>query len=45
MHFFFMMYVFVYFSALVGAGLSQFKSETLRLTIPVFERFRTSEDK
>ncbi|XP_071176665.1 chloride channel protein C-like isoform X2 [Mytilus edulis] len=35
----------IHMGALVGAGLSQFKSETLRLTIPVFERFRTSEDK
>ena len=36
--------LFVYRS-LVGAGVSQFKSDTLRVKLPFFERFRNSEDR
>ncbi|XP_022340708.1 chloride channel protein C-like isoform X1 [Crassostrea virginica] len=35
----------IHMGALVGAGLSQFQSETLRINLPIFERFRTSEDR
>ncbi|KAM9308584.1 chloride channel protein C-like [Gastrophryne carolinensis] len=35
----------VYVGAVVGYGLSQFKSETLRITLPCFTRFRNSADK
>ncbi|ESO89755.1 hypothetical protein LOTGIDRAFT_124505, partial [Lottia gigantea] len=35
----------IHLGGLVGAGLSQTKSETLRIKIPMFERFRNSEDK
>ncbi|XP_018425385.1 PREDICTED: chloride channel protein C-like isoform X1 [Nanorana parkeri] len=35
----------VYVGAVVGYGLSQFKSETLRINLPFFTRFRNSADK
>lgn len=35
----------IHMGALVGAGVSQFQSETLRINLPIFERFRTSEDR
>ncbi|KAK6185139.1 hypothetical protein SNE40_007435 [Patella caerulea] len=35
----------IHLGGLVGAGLSQTKSETLRIKIPMFERFRNSEDR
>ena len=31
--------------SLVGAGLSQFKSDTLKFQLPFFERFRNTEDR
>ena len=31
--------------SLVGAGLSQFKSDTIGFKLPFFERFRNSEDR
>ncbi|XP_060587255.1 chloride channel protein C-like isoform X2 [Ruditapes philippinarum] len=33
----------IHLGALVGAGLSQFKSETLGIKLPILEKFRTSE--
>ena len=38
------LYMFVCRS-LVGAGLSQFKSDTLKFQLPFFERFRNTEDR
>ncbi|XP_074645246.1 chloride channel protein D-like isoform X2 [Tubulanus polymorphus] len=35
----------IHMGSLVGAGLSQFKSDTLRFKMPFFERFRNSEDR
>ena len=35
----------LYFRSLIGAGLSQFKSESLKINLPFFERFRNSEDR
>ncbi|XP_064641031.1 chloride channel protein C-like isoform X2 [Lineus longissimus] len=35
----------IHLGSLVGAGLSQFKSDTLRVRLPFFERFRNSEDR
>ncbi|XP_077983366.1 chloride channel protein C-like [Glandiceps talaboti] len=35
----------IHIGALVGAGLSQFKSETLGFNLPYFTRFRNSEDR
>ena len=37
--------VVFHFRSLVGAGLSQFKSDTLKIRLPFFERFRNSEDR
>lgn len=31
--------------SLVGAGLSQFKSDTIGFKLPFFDRFRNSEDR
>lgn len=31
--------------SIVGTGLSQFRSRTLRFTLPLFSRFRNSEDR
>ncbi|KAL4234642.1 hypothetical protein ACF0H5_006283 [Mactra antiquata] len=33
----------IHLGALVGAGMSQFKSETLGIKLPILEKFRTSE--
>ncbi|XP_045194209.1 H(+)/Cl(-) exchange transporter 6-like isoform X2 [Mercenaria mercenaria] len=33
----------IHLGALVGAGLSQFRSETLGIKLPILEKFRTSE--
>ncbi|XP_040289045.1 chloride channel protein C-like [Bufo bufo] len=35
----------IHIGAVVGCGLSQFKSDTLRITLPFFTRFRNSADK
>ncbi|XP_013403924.1 chloride channel protein C [Lingula anatina] len=35
----------IHLGSLVGAGLSQFKSDTLKVRLPFFERFRNSEDR
>ena len=35
----------IHMGSLVGAGLSQFKSDTLRIRLPFFERFRNPEDR
>ncbi|XP_070575370.1 chloride channel protein C-like [Ptychodera flava] len=35
----------IHIGALVGAGLSQFKSDTLGVRLPYFTRFRNSEDR
>ncbi|XP_021349957.1 chloride channel protein C-like isoform X2 [Mizuhopecten yessoensis] len=35
----------IHMGALVGAGLSQFRSETLGINLPFFRRYRTSEDR
>ena len=35
----------IVYRSLVGAGVSQFKSDTLRVKFPFFERFRNSEDR
>lgn len=35
----------IHLGALVGAGVSQFRSGTLRFKLPFFERFRNSEDR
>ncbi|KAK7492242.1 hypothetical protein BaRGS_00016539 [Batillaria attramentaria] len=35
----------IHLGALVGAGVSQFRSETLNFKLPFFERFRNSEDR
>lgn len=32
-------------SSIVGTGISQFRSKTLRFTLPFFARFRNSEDR
>ena len=37
--------VLLHFRSLIGAGLSQFKSESLKINLPFFERFRNSEDR
>ena len=36
---------FVFSSGLIGAGLSQFRSSTLKLNLPYFQRFRNPEDR
>lgn len=35
----------IHMGALIGAGVSQFKSDTLNVGLPFFERFRNSEDR
>ncbi|XP_022809140.1 chloride channel protein A-like [Stylophora pistillata] len=35
----------IHLGSLVGAGLSQFKSQTLKFKLPFFERFRNTEDR
>ncbi|KAM7450840.1 hypothetical protein ABFA07_001533 [Porites harrisoni] len=35
----------IHLGSLVGAGLSQFKSDTLKFQLPFFERFRNTEDR
>ncbi|KAF6020441.1 hypothetical protein EB796_021244 [Bugula neritina] len=35
----------IHLGSLVGAGISQFKSDTLKVQLPFFERFRNSEDR
>ncbi|XP_067937986.1 chloride channel protein C-like [Watersipora subatra] len=35
----------IHLGSLVGAGVSQFKSDTLKVKFPFFERFRNSEDR
>ncbi|ELU14762.1 hypothetical protein CAPTEDRAFT_132493, partial [Capitella teleta] len=35
----------IHLGSVIGAGLSQFKSDTLRVHLPFFERFRNSEDR
>ncbi|XP_074627638.1 chloride channel protein C-like [Acropora palmata] len=35
----------IHLGSLVGAGLSQFRSETLKFKLPFFERFRNTEDR
>ncbi|KAL5021105.1 hypothetical protein ScPMuIL_000260 [Solemya velum] len=35
----------IHLGALVGAGLSQFRSESLRINLPMFERFRNPMDR
>ncbi|XP_020629537.1 chloride channel protein C-like [Orbicella faveolata] len=35
----------IHLGSLVGAGLSQFKSQTLNFKLPFFERFRNTEDR
>ncbi|CAD5117652.1 DgyrCDS6405 [Dimorphilus gyrociliatus] len=35
----------IHLGALIGAGISQMKTRTLRLNLPFFKRFRNSEDK
>ncbi|XP_048583909.1 chloride channel protein D [Nematostella vectensis] len=35
----------IHLGSLIGAGLSQFKSETLKINLPFFERFRNTEDR
>ncbi|KAJ8303302.1 hypothetical protein KUTeg_019698 [Tegillarca granosa] len=35
----------IHMGALIGAGVSQFRSETLRFKLKMFEQFRNSEDK
>ncbi|KXJ16127.1 chloride channel protein D [Exaiptasia diaphana] len=35
----------IHLGSLIGAGMSQFKSETLKLNLPFFERFRNTEDR
>ncbi|XP_073241792.1 chloride channel protein C-like [Porites lutea] len=35
----------IHLGSLVGAGLSQFKSHTLKFQLPFFERFRNTEDR
>ncbi|XP_031558101.1 chloride channel protein D-like isoform X2 [Actinia tenebrosa] len=35
----------IHLGSLIGAGMSQFKSETLKINLPFFERFRNTEDR
>ena len=35
----------IHIGALIGAGVSQFQSKTLRFSLPLFERFRNSQDR
>ncbi|XP_064610554.1 chloride channel protein C-like [Liolophura sinensis] len=35
----------IHLGSLVGAGLSQFRSDTLKIKLPFFERFRNPEDR
>ncbi|XP_071958229.1 chloride channel protein C-like isoform X2 [Antedon mediterranea] len=35
----------IHMGSLIGAGLSQCKSRTLKFTLPIFERFRNPEDR
>ncbi|XP_022108381.1 chloride channel protein C-like isoform X2 [Acanthaster planci] len=35
----------IHMGSLIGAGMSQFKSDTLNFDIPFFQRFRNSEDR
>jgi chloride channel 7 len=37
--------MFAFYSGLIGAGLSQFRSSTLKLNLPYFQRFRNPEDR
>ena len=35
----------IHLGSIIGAGLSQFQSKTLRFQLPFFERFRNPEDR
>ncbi|XP_041457216.1 chloride channel protein C-like [Lytechinus variegatus] len=35
----------IHMGSLIGAGVSQFKSETMKFALPLFERFRNPEDR